>query len=349
MTNPDFRKMDEQINDARPFQILVLSGGGIRGVYTAAVLKCLEAKAGKPLARCFDLIAGTSIGGILSLGLAMETPAERLLNAFATHGSRIFSKRPAPRNSVEWLLDLSKALCRPKYSDRGLKRAIGEFIPHGTRIEHLKHRVMVPAVNVSTGSPKVFKTPHHQSFETDWRYSVQEVALATSAAPTYFPLARVGPALYADGGLFANAPAIHAYHEANVFLGVQPGRINVLHVGTTRNAAGVATSAARNFGLWQWMRAGKLLSVLYAAQEQCDCFMLQHLLRSRYYRIDSELSPDQHKQMALDVATDGVVAALTAIGERAGQCAAGSPEMQRLLQHSASPPIFYYGVNRTVL
>ena len=88
---------EPELNHRNRFQVLSLSGGGYRGVYSAAVLADLEESAGRPLAQCFDLIAGTSIGGIIGLGLALEKPMSSILGAFEKHGKRIFSDRPAPK------------------------------------------------------------------------------------------------------------------------------------------------------------------------------------------------------------------------------------------------------------
>src|ERR1700728_3213622 len=75
------------------FQVLALSGGGYRGLYTAKIIADIEAGDGVPFARRFDLIAGTSIGGILALALAPEIPAARMTEFFVEHGSEIFSRR----------------------------------------------------------------------------------------------------------------------------------------------------------------------------------------------------------------------------------------------------------------
>jgi patatin-like phospholipase/acyl hydrolase len=78
------------------FNILSLSGGGFLGLYTVSVLAGLEEVVGGPIARHFDLLAGTSVGGIIALGLAAEIPAHTIKEAFEQNGTAIFSGRPAP-------------------------------------------------------------------------------------------------------------------------------------------------------------------------------------------------------------------------------------------------------------
>src|SRR5258707_15736584 len=75
-----------------PFQILCISGGGYRGLYTAALLEELEKRAGKPLAQVFDLIAGTSIGGVLGIGLAAQIPAATFRKTFEENGATNFPR-----------------------------------------------------------------------------------------------------------------------------------------------------------------------------------------------------------------------------------------------------------------
>ena len=83
----------------------------------------------------------------------------------------------------------------------------------------LQHRVIIPAVNLTKGAPQMFKTAHHADFKRDHRLRLVDVALATAAAPTFFPISSIGDELFADGGLFANSPDLLALHEAEHFLG----------------------------------------------------------------------------------------------------------------------------------
>src|SRR5687767_15146692 len=103
-----------------PVRVLSLAGGGFLGLYTAVVLQELEAQAGEPLARRFDLIAGTSVGGLLALALAYEVPMDRLVKLFYEHGTKIFSGRALPSGPVSRLLDLTRSVTGPKYSGRAL-------------------------------------------------------------------------------------------------------------------------------------------------------------------------------------------------------------------------------------
>jgi uncharacterized protein len=160
----------------KPFQILALSGGGFFGLYTLTVLEALERITGDPIARRFDLLAGTSVGGIIALGLAAEIPAAEIKKVFESRGTRIFSARPAPFTTLETLKDLSRILFKPKYRSDHLRDAINELIPNDLRIGDLKHRLLIPVINLTKGRPQVFKTSHHPKFRLDLRLKVVDVA-----------------------------------------------------------------------------------------------------------------------------------------------------------------------------
>ena len=83
-----------------PFRVLSLSGGGFLGLYTAVILERLEARAGVPLARRFDLVAGTSVGAILAIALAFEVPMARMVRLFVDHGPGVFSDRALPTGAI---------------------------------------------------------------------------------------------------------------------------------------------------------------------------------------------------------------------------------------------------------
>lgn len=110
------------------FQILSLSGGGFLGLYTASVLADLEERIGAPLASRFDLIAGTSVGGIIALGIANEIPAATIKKLFEDRGSSIFSDRVPPRTTLEKARDVLRSAFRPKYQAAALRDTILEIL-----------------------------------------------------------------------------------------------------------------------------------------------------------------------------------------------------------------------------
>jgi uncharacterized protein len=325
----------------RPFHILALSGGGFRGLYTATVLKHLEEQLGAPLASRFDLICGTSAGGLLALGLAAEVPAADLQAMFQQQGSRIFNSRGRVRQALgTWTM--------AKHSAEGLRGVLQEQFSDMT-IGDLKHRVLIPTVNYSKGSGQFFKTPHAPQFYLDHKHRLVDVGLATAAAPTYFPLHQIGEeGVFADGGLVGNSPGFFGLHEAHHVLQVPrgPGCARVLAVGTMTLGATKRGASGLDWGVWQWRTA--LFDLVISSQEQAVDSMLKHLLAGDYVRIDDPATPDQSRDIAkLDMVTPQAIEVLTTRGTQAARRALGDPGLEPFRRHMAATPIFYHGPNKT--
>ncbi len=302
------------------------------GLYTASVLEKLEETLGAPIASRFDLIAGTSIGGIIALGLASGLPAKKIREAFQAHGSSIFTNKP-PAQGMRALREMLGSANRAKYRQENLKAAISEMVNPTLRIGDLKRPVLIPTVNLTTGKPQMFKTPHHDTLVRDKHLMVVDVALATSAAPTYFPLAQIGDSLYADGGMYANSPDLMAFHEAKKFLGTKEEDIRVLSIGSTSSNFSFSHSGGTDLGWMQWMKDARLPSVMIASQQFIADILMQHTMGDRYFRIDTAQSPEQERSIGLDVASEAATRDLLALAEAAVQAALPKPFVKEILQH----------------
>ena len=274
------------MNRRKPFRILSLAGGGYLGLYTACVLAELEARAGVPLARRFDLIAGTSVGGILALGLAYEVPVAQMRKLFVERGARIFSTRPLATGPVSKLLDLTRSVFGPKYSGAALRKALSEHLGKRT-LGEARHAVLVPAVNVSRSMTKVFKSPHGPRSRGDEAVLAVDAAMATCAAPSYFPAVRIGDSLYTDGGMFAVAPDLVALHEAEQFLGVDPADVSMLSIGTATLQYMPAEKVSDDDGAVGWLSEGRLVLTLVSVQQQHIQAMMLDRLGERYSHLDA--------------------------------------------------------------
>lgn len=296
-----------------PLRVLSLAGGGFLGLYTAVVLEGLESRAGEPLGRRFDLIAGTSIGGLLALALAYEVPMSRLVRLFVDQGPAVFSSRDLPSGAVSRLLDLSRSVLGPKYSGAALREALHAELGE-RRLADALHRVVVPAVDVDQCETKIFKTPHTAASEGDGDLRAVDVAMAACAAPAYFPAVRIGRRLYADGGLFAVAPDQVALHELEHFMGIDPGRVSMLSIGTAtahyRPAEGVRDDA----GAVGWLSGGRLVLTLLSTQQQHVQAMVEDRLADRYLRLDADWPADAG--LGIDVATPKAVEVLSTLARK---------------------------------
>lgn len=300
------------------FHALALTGGGFRGLFSAQVLASIEEATNQPVGQHFDLICGTSIGGIVAIAAAFEVPMAKVVEVFASRGPSIFpSNRRAPTGPVASKVDLAKHVGKPRYSTAPLREAIEDLIPRNTLLGEAVHPLAIPAVNLTQGSPQVFKTRHKPEWQRDSKLAVVDIALATAAAPTFFELAEIGGDRYADGGLFANAPDQIALHEAEHYFGVQPESFRLLSVGTTTKSYSVAHSAGRDFGIGNWMKDARLFSVMISAQQQFVGQLMTHRLGDRYVRIDREPSHEQAEELGLDIATEGARSTLVSLAKKA--------------------------------
>lgn len=295
------------------FRILALSGGGYLGLYAAVVLADLEARVGEPLGRRFDLIAGTSVGGLLSMALAFEVPMRELVKLFLERGEEVFSSRRLPSGAVSRLLDLSRSVMGPKYTGEALRKELQRYFGKCTLGDAL-HAVVVPAVDVTRSVTKVFKTPHAQASLGDAAYSAVDVTLATCAAPAFFPSVHVGGKLYADGGLFAVAPDQVALHEAEHFMGAKPARVRMLSIGTATMGYQPAEKPEADVGAVGWLSEGRLIMTMLAVQQQHVQAIMEDRLEERYMRLDAQW-PAQ-AGLGIDVATKQAAQTLIALGHK---------------------------------
>jgi uncharacterized protein len=284
----------------KPFQILSLAGGGYLGLYTAGVLAELEEQAGEPLGRRFDLIAGTSVGGILAIALAYEIPMAKIRQLFLENGTKIFSDRSLPTNAVSKLRDLTRSVLGPKYNGIALKKALVTHLGRKTLGDAL-HAMVVPAVNISNCTTKIFKTPHCAGSRGDEGIRAASVAMATSAAPSYFPSIRIGTELYADGGMFAVAPDLVAMHEAEHFMKIEPSRIRMLSIGTATANYRPTSKLSEEDGAVEWLSDGRLILSLISVQQQHVQAMMEDQLRDRYLHLDADWPVDG--ELGIDIAT----------------------------------------------
>lgn len=317
-----------------PFQILSLSGGGYLGLYTIAVLAKFEERTGRQTADFIDLFAGTSIGGILALGLASRVPAADIRDAFLEDGADIFGSSSKATGLRKWV-GMAGSLPSPRHDAKALKQTIERIVGDAALVKDLHRPAVIPAVNLTKGGPKVFKTGHHANFKNDWRLRIVDVALATSAAPTYLPVHRIGHELFADGGLFANSPDAVAVHEAENFLDIRPEDIRLLSIGTTTQSFAFSGGTTTTMGAWAWMKDDRLSNAIIGSQQALTDEMMRHRFGDRYLRIDRSQAPGQEADLALDCASPDAKATLLAMADVSFAEFSNNSALQAMLAHDA--------------
>lgn len=317
------------------FQILSLSGGGIRGLFSAEVLAKLEEVRDINILDHFDMICGTSIGGIVALGVACEIPPKEIAKILRTQGNVIFPPRKTFSKYSAFIRNLSGS----NYSPSPLKTLL-ERIFEDRSMKDLKTRVLIPAVNYTTGQPKVFKTPHLVDYYNDLNISLVDVALATSAAPTYFPIHVIDDQQYVDGGLIGNSPAYFGLHEALYFLNQSPKDISVLSIGTMSTKKTSDHRKKLNQGIFHWARAS--IELTLSASESLHKYWVSHILpKDNFLVLDETLTNDQAPYISLDNAEDKALETLSARGKAVANFISNKPELNKFLQHYTTTPNFY--------
>lgn len=302
-------------------RILSIDGGGIRGIIPAMVLAEIEERTGVPTAENFDLIAGTSTGGILALGLSIpdnegnpQFTAADLANIYTERGEEIFNQDQREGNDlealvaairdllafIEWvpgvgdriepireLLPHLEGLTDERYSNEGLRRVLRDQLGTATLGDALT-RTMVTTYDMQSRRPIFLRS--WEPIDEDVQMS--DAALATSAAPTFFEPVQLTIGEQArtliDGGIFVNTPTVSAYAEA---IGIFPGETDffVLSLGTGESTQQLDYEDAVNWGKLEWLP--ELLECMFDGMSDATDNQMERLLGENYIRLQGDLDP----------------------------------------------------------
>ena len=195
----------------------------MRGLFGAALLAALEEDLRINVTDHFDLLVGTSTGGIIALGLGFGLRPKEIVEFYVEHGPGIFDDAYGVRKIGHWF--------RRKFSGDELARALQSVLPEP--LGKSQKQLVIPAYNLQDNDVYLFRTPHHPRLRRDYRVPAWKVALATSAAPTYFPAATAVDGIrLVDGGTWANNPAMIGLIEGHKTLDSPLTQIKVLSIGT---------------------------------------------------------------------------------------------------------------------
>ncbi len=289
-------------------QILSLTGGGFMGLFTASLLAKAEGAYGRVFDRT-DLFAGTSIGAVIALGLAADVPAATIRDAMVKQGSKVFPKSVFP------LVGLVQNFGGAAYNAKPLRSVI-EAVIGGRKLGELKRRVIIPAVSLTDGGVRLFRGGIDGP---DADTPAVDVALASAAAPTYFPVHAIGSALFADGGLISNAPDAVAATEALTRMAGRRGSVRMMAVGTTRYSPAIAgDKAGKNWGHAQWVKDLRLLKFSMAAQvDLARKTAIELLGQNMVLVVDPLLTTEQNKVVGLDDADEPAIETLDELANAA--------------------------------
>jgi uncharacterized protein len=304
------------------FKILSIDGGGIKGLYSATILKEFEEKFNCHISDYFDMICGTSTGGIIALALSLKIPAKEICDFYESKGPKIlpsshkinfFGKKISRRF-------LKQLVFNGKYSDKPLKHALEEVFKEKI-VGDSNNLLCIPSYTITEARPFVFKYDHPEgTLDRDNKAKMVDVALATSAAPTFFPLAEIpyyNNKQFCDGGVWANNPTLVGLLEAlDIFVGEGENKrgedkkyksIKILSLSSLSITGGKPTGLKRHRSFLNW--GNDLFETSMTGQSFFTDFFLKRIKSISnssidYVRIPSVIiASEQESLVQLDVAS----------------------------------------------
>jgi uncharacterized protein len=331
------------------FKILSIDGGGIKGVIPCMILAEIERRTGSPVSGLFNLIAGTSTGGIIGLGLSRPGPdgqnaytANDMLDLYEKNGKDIFSRRREDFWSrLGSLFKKTKDIATHNYEIENFEKLLEQKFGD-TRLGEGLIKLLVTTYDIQSGKPFYFSTRLALKDEKE-NILMRSVARATSAAPTFFEPSLVGydearSLAFVDGGVFANNPSILAYGEAKeIWKNSKPVvskefeklidpqvtpddrdfPFYMLSLGCGHSVSKVDYSDAKDWRAIEWVQP-LLTDVFMRSVEESTDYTMHYLLppyldgERRYQRVDLEL-PGELTRM--DDASDANIARLKEVGK----------------------------------
>lgn len=301
-----------------PFKILSIDGGGIKGIYSATILKHLQDEfcGNNHISEYFDLICGTSTGGLIALALTTKTDLTQIVDFYEKKGTEIFPK-------YGFLTKIRQGIYKGKYSNKNLKKNLEEILENKT-LNDANNLLCIPSFNIVTNKPKIWKFPHKEgNFSTDKNVKMIDVALATSAAPTFFPVHQISDfGKHIDGGIWANNPTLCGITEAiKYFLNkeikankeLKFTSIEVLSIGSINTNIGENFSSKNNRSYLNWGLGKKLIDIMmssssFGANQISNDIIFGLNNNSKITRIETtEISKNHQSHIDMDLVNENSI------------------------------------------
>ena len=301
--------------EKRKFRILSIDGGGLRGIIPLQVIKQIETLTGEPIHKSFDLIAGTSTGGLLACALTMQDfesveadsrkyTLEDIEKIYRERGSEIF---PQINGFFEKKLSSFKKLFKPQFDVSNLESILIEYF-NDNRITSCLRPIFISSFNIHRNLP-IFFTTREATLSQDKNSKLIEICRATSAAPTYFPSHQFQydseGIICVDGGIVMNNPSIGALIEVlgnsdykHYKLGdknLKLDDISVLSLGTGRANKMIQSSDSKKWGQLKWIKPIIDISTggpSKIAHQQIETIFKSFGLEKNYLRVDIDIDEE---------------------------------------------------------
>lgn len=264
------------------------------------------------------MICGTSTGGLIALGLALKIPAKTISDLYVKQGQNIFPKKLKCR-------EVFNQVFNTKYETEPLKKALEKTFKK-KKIKDCNNLLCIPSYDITDGRNWVFKYDHGD-LDRDNEALCVDVALATTAAPSFFPVMEIpfyNRKQFIDGGIWANNPVLVGLIEAvKFFVGKdkQFDSIKILSISSLTRTGGKKVGMKRKRGLIDWRN--DLFETILSSQSNFTNYFLETFsnvghIPIEYIRIPSEsIASEQEDLVKLDNACADSISLITGKGEDA--------------------------------
>lgn len=303
-------------------KILTIDGGGIKGIFATSFLAQIEEKCNIRICDYFDLIAGTSTGGIIAAAMALGISARDVMRLYIEKGKDIFP------NYKKW------SLFRGKYDTEPLEKVLSDVFQNKV-IKDCKTRLLIPTYNIESGTVRIFKTPHSEDLFYDKKIKIIDCLLATTAAPIYFKPHKMEGGTFIDGGVGANNPSVIGLIEGITRCKWNLSNISLLSIGNIKEVS--PTNGNEKMGL---MNALKVQKCFMSAESQYAHNISNIMLpKSQYIRIEQQMVKNQ---VALDEVTEESTNKLKNWGSN--QAMKYTDEIKKIFLQDTIEPIQFYNL-----
>lgn len=295
---------------AAKFRILSLDGGGLRGIIPVLVLKEIERRSGKRILDLFDIVSGTSTGGLIACGITVSDDGktskytlEDIEKIYVEHGKDIFPKKSAFKNFISKITSLKN----PKFSPDGLQKVLTDMMGQ-KRISDCAKPILVTSYDLFNNEAILFKYRHAIKYPENNALLV-DVCRATSAAPTYLPaydfVYENKKRICVDGGLYMNNPSMGTIIELIKYHTEKPynlqelklADISILSLGTGHYTSKIAQKKVEGWGLLDW--APNITDVMMQAINQTTTYQAEELMATQnFLRINPSIDNPEYSDMA---------------------------------------------------
>lgn len=285
----------------KKFRILSIDGGGLRGIVPLLILKEIENQTGKKIHELFDLITGTSTGGIIACGLTCTkdgvNPAvniDKLIELYTTKGEVIF---PWKKNIFQRIGRSVNSLFNPKFSADGLDGLLTEYFGE-LKLSDTLRPIIVTSYDIKNNDVTMFKS--RLSKEIGYNAKLKDVCRATSAAPTFLPSYQLSYSgkqrVLIDGGVYINNPAMAAIADAlKSVKGLKLSDIEVLSLGTGTHPADLGMKNTPSWGVVNW--AQPITNIMMQATSNSTVYECSQLIK-KHLRIQIEIEDPKKSDMS---------------------------------------------------